>query len=100
MLTSQSLSGSSAPKNGSSLFGADSKELCNDFKRHSFGLRDLQENKDPRDCAHDSINAKDTDQANRTKHHRQRVGDNDVSDPVNHGTDGNAEASDSCGEDL
>lgn len=84
----------------SSLSCSDSKELGNHFKRHAFGFRNLQKDENPRDDTDHAIDAEDASQPYWTKHDGQCVGDDDVTYPEKQWADGNAEATDPCGEDL
>lgn len=83
-----------------SLLSTNWEELGNYFKWHTLGFRDFHENKHPWYEAHNRIQTKNTSEANGFEHHWECVGDNDVTYPKCEGTYGNAEATNSGGEDL
>lgn len=76
------------------------KVVCDNLQWHTFSLRDFQVNEEPWDNTNRGVNAENTNESNRTEENGKRVSDNDVSDPENHGANGDAETTDSCWEDF
>lgn len=82
------------------LLCSDREELNDHFQWHALGFWNFQEDKHPSYEAHDCIHTKNTSETYRTKHNRECVGDNDVTNPEGKSTYGNAETTNSSGEDL
>lgn len=76
------------------------KVVRDNLQRHTFSLRNLQVNKDPRDHTNRSVNAEHTNESNGAEENRKRVSDNNVTNPEHHSANGYAETTDSCREDF
>lgn len=82
------------------LLCTNSEELGDDFERHALRLGDLEEDEHEGNRANNCVYTKDTCQADGIQHHREAVGDYDITNPECQGADGNADAADPSGEDL
>ena len=76
------------------------KVVCDNLQGHTFSLRDLHVNKDPRDNANRTVDDEHTNESDRAEKNRKRVSDDNVSDPEHHSADSNAETTDSRWEDF
>lgn len=81
-------------------FGPDGEEFSDHLQWHPLGLRDPQEDENPRDRANHGVNSEDARQPYRAQHHRERVGHDHIAYPEDQRTDGNAYPADPGRKDL
>lgn len=73
-----------------SLLCTNRKELSYNLEGHTLCFRDFQIDKNPRYNAHNCVHAKNTSKTNRFQHHRECIGDDNITYPKCQGTYCNA----------